>query len=87
MYRSNAARAYLAQLVIAYEELEAERQRLLAAAQRIPEIQAEKQTLLEDAQEAITKYNAVTGESLTLAEARARFRPPGAAPITPPESP
>lgn len=76
MSRANAARQYLSQLVLAYEELEAERQKLLAAAQRIPEIQAEKQDLIADAQLALDKYNALTGQSLTLADIRNQIRPP-----------
>lgn len=89
MSRSNAARAYLAQLVLSYEELEAERQRLLQAAKRIPEIQAEKQEILADAQTALDKYNALEGTSFTLAQARKWFgRPSDAAGIViPPEEP
>lgn len=84
MSRSNAARAYLAQLVLTYEELEAERQKLLAAAARIPEIQAEKQALLVDAQAALDKFNALEGTSHTLAQARKWFQRPSALPVITP---
>lgn len=82
--RINAARQYLANLVITYEMLEQERQQLLAAASRIAEIQAEKQELLDDAQEALVKYNALTGENYTLQDIRDRFT---AKPPTPPVAP
>ena len=89
MSRSNAARVYLAQLVLAYEELEAERQKLLAAAKRIPQIQAEKANIIADAQVALDKLNALEGTSYTLAQARKWFGRPSeaAGPINPPESP
>lgn len=83
MSRINAARAYLAQLSVAYDALEAERQRLLAAAQRIPEIQAEKQELLADAQAALDKLNALQGTSYTLQQARKWFAMPTPAPSNP----
>jgi hypothetical protein len=78
MTRTDAARAYLATLVLNYEELEAERLKLLAAAERITEIQAEKQDLLVDAQAALDKYNALEGTSHTLAQARKWFQRPSA---------
>jgi hypothetical protein len=75
MTRIEAAKAYLRELVIAFEELEAERQRLLKAADRITEIQAEKADLVADAQDALAKFNSLAGTSYTLAQARNLFRP------------
>jgi hypothetical protein len=75
MNRIDAARQYLRDLVISYEDLEAERQRLLKAADRITEIQAEKADLIADAQEALAKFNSLAGTSYTLAQARNLFRP------------
>jgi hypothetical protein len=80
MSRSTAARTYLAQLVLTYEELEAERQKLLVAADRITEIQAEKADLLVDAQYALDKYNALEGTDYTLQQARAWFQRPSVPP-------
>lgn len=71
--RADATRAYLTSLVVQYEALEAERQRLLQAAGRITEIQAEKADLIADAQEALDKYNALEGTSYTLTQVRKWF--------------
>lgn len=82
--RTQAARAYLAQLVTAYDLLEAERQRLLQAATRITAIQAEKQDLIADAQAALDKYNALEGTSYTLAQVRQALSPnPPSQPVAP----
>jgi hypothetical protein len=83
--RKNAARAYLTNLVVTYDTLEAERQQLLLAAERIAEIQAEKAELVADAQEALTKYNALMGTSYTLQDVRNMFgtRPPAVEPPPP----
>ena len=83
MTRINAARAYLAQLSVAYDALEAERQRLLLASTRVPEIQAEKAEILVDAQAALDKLNALQGTSFTLTQARKWFEMPAPTPEIP----
>jgi chromosome condensin MukBEF ATPase and DNA-binding subunit MukB len=84
MSRIEAAKAYLRELVVAYESLERERQQLLAATTRLDEIQAEKADLVADAQAALDKLNALQGTSYTLAQVRKFFVP---TPPPPPESP
>lgn len=73
MTRLDYIRQYLFTLVLQYEALEAERQKLLAAATRITEIQAEKQSLLADAQDALVKFNAVGNTSYTLQQVRSWY--------------
>lgn len=73
MNRKEFAQQYLFGLVVQYEALEKERQQLLAAAARITAIQAEKADLIADAQEALTKYNALHGTSYTLPQVRAWY--------------
>lgn len=73
MDRKDFARQYLYQLILRWEELEAERQQLLAAATRITAIQAEKADLLTDAQDALAKYNQVFGTSYTLPQVKAWY--------------
>jgi hypothetical protein len=72
--RRQFAQQYLFNLVHQYERLEAERQKLLAAASRITQIQAEKAELIDDAQEALTKYNALFGTTYTLQNVRSWYR-------------
>jgi hypothetical protein len=86
--RTQAARQYLLNLVVAYETLEDERQTLLQAAARIAEIQTEKAEVIADAQEALVKYNALAGTSYTLTEARKLLSAKvSAVPVVPPVEP
>lgn len=73
MSRQTFIQQYLFSLVEQYERLEAERQALLEAATRITAIQAEKSDLIADAQEALTKYNAIFGTAYTLQDVRAWY--------------
>lgn len=80
MSREQAARTYMNQLLLAYEGLEAEKARLLAAAERLTEIEVEKAALLDDAQAALAKYNSLAGTSYTLQQVRNALRPPTGTP-------
>jgi hypothetical protein len=73
MSRQLIVRQHLFNLVLQYEGLEAERQKLLAAAERITVIQAEKAELIEEAQEALNRYNAVNGTTYTLQNVRSWY--------------
>lgn len=73
--RSTLLWKYLGDIYTQVRALQDEKKALLAAQTRIAEIDVLVADFRTEAQDALTKFNTITGQSLTLADLQKAFRP------------